>query len=48
MDVAPAWEDANSNLVEVDTVAYVDAEDNVSNSLSQIWELTFGPNLGLS
>ena len=42
INVTPVWEDANSNLVEVDTVAYVDAEDLVSNSLLQIWELTFG------
>ena len=35
-------EDANSKLVEVVTVADFDAEDNVGNSLSQIWELTFG------
>ena len=33
-------EDANSRLVEVATVAYVDAEDHVGNSLL-IWELTF-------
>ena len=41
--MTPAWEDANSNLVEVDTVAYVDADEYVGNSLLQIWELTFGP-----
>ena len=35
-------EDANSKLVEVVTVADVDAVDNVGNSLLQIWELTFG------
>ena len=40
--MTPAWEDANSKLVEVDTVAYVDAEDHVSHSFLQIWELTFG------
>ena len=40
-----ACEDANSKLVEVVIVADVDAEDHVSNSLLQIWELTFGPNL---
>ena len=34
-------EDANSKLVEVVTVADVDAEDHVGNSLL-IWELTFG------
>ena len=37
-----ACEDANSKLVEVVTVADVDTEDHVGNSLSQIWELTFG------
>ena len=36
-----ACEDANSKLVVVVTVAHVDAEDHVGNSLS-IWELTFG------
>ena len=34
-------EDANSKLVEVVTIADVDAEDHVGNSLL-IWELTFG------
>ena len=42
IDVILACEDANSKLVEVVTVADVDAEDNVGNSLLQIWELTFG------
>ena len=37
-----ACKNANSKLVEVVTVADVDAEDNVGNSLLQIWELTFG------
>ena len=41
--MALACEDANSKLVEVVTVADVDAEDNVVNSLLQIWEVTFGP-----
>ena len=36
-------EDANSKLVEVLTVADVDTEDHVGNSLLQIWDLTFGP-----
>ena len=36
-----ACEDGNSKLVEVITVV-VDAEDNVGNSLLQIWELAFG------
>ena len=39
-----ACEDANSKLVEVVTVADVDA---VGNSLLQIWELTFGPKTKL-
>ena len=34
-------EDANSKLVEVGTVADLDDEDHVGNSLL-IWELTFG------
>ena len=34
-------EDANSKLVEVVTVADVEAVDHVGNSLL-IWELTFG------
>ena len=38
-----ACEDANSKLVEVVTVADVDSEDHVGNSLLQIWELAFGP-----
>ena len=38
-----ACEDGTSKLVEVVTVAHVDAEDHVGNSLLQIWELTFGP-----
>ena len=43
IDVTLACEDANSKLVEVVTVADVDAEDHVGNSWLQIWELTFGP-----
>ena len=42
IDVTLACEDANSKLVEVVTVADVDADDNVGNSLLQFWELTFG------
>ena len=42
-----ACEDANSKLVEVVTVADVDTEDHVGNSLLQIWELTFGPKAKL-
>ena len=41
IDVTLRCEDANSKLVEVVTVADVDAEDYVGNSLL-IWELTFG------
>ena len=47
IDVTLVCEDANSKLVEVVTVADVDAEDNVGNSLLQIWELTFGPKAKL-
>ena len=36
-----ACEDANSKLVEVVTVADVDAEKWVEDSLVQIWKLTF-------
>ena len=46
IDVTLACEDANPKLVEIVTVADVDAEDHVGYSLLQIWELTFGPNLG--
>ena len=42
IDVTLACEDANSKLVEVVTVADVDSEDHVGNSLLQIWGLTFG------
>ena len=41
-DVALVCEDYNSKLVEVVTVANVDDEDRVGNSLLQIWELRFG------
>ena len=41
-----ACEDANSKLVKVVTVADADDEDHVGNRLLQIWELTFGHNLG--
>ena len=46
IDVTLACEDANSKLVEVVTVADVDAEDHVGNSLL-IWELTFGHKLNI-
>ena len=41
VDVTLACEDANSKLVEVVTVADVDSEDRVGNSLLQIWKLRF-------
>ena len=41
IDVTIAREDANSKLVEVVTVADVDDEDRVGNSLLQIWKLRF-------
>ena len=47
IDVTLAFEDANSNLVEVVTVGNDHAEDNVGNSLLQILELTFGPKAEL-
>ena len=37
-----ACEDANSKLVEVVTIADVDDENRVGNSLLQIWKLRFG------
>ena len=37
-----AFENANSKLGEVVTVADVDDEDLVGNSLLQIWKLRFG------
>ena len=42
-----ACEDAYSKLVEIVTVADIDAEENVGNSLLQIWELTFSPKTKL-
>ena len=41
-DVTLLCEDANSKLVGVVTVANVDDEDRVGNSLLQIWKLRFG------
>ena len=41
IDVTLSFEDANSKLVEVVTVANVDAEDCVGNSLLYIWKLRF-------
>ena len=45
--MALACGDANSKLVEVVTVADVDYENRVGNSLLQIWTLTFGPKTTL-
>ena len=42
IDVTLAFEDANSKLVEVVTVADVSDQDRVGNSLLQIWKLRFG------
>ena len=42
IDVALACKDANSKLVEVVSVADVDNENRVDNSLLQIWKLRFG------
>ena len=45
MDVTLECEDAYSKLVEVVTVADVDDDDRVGNSLLQIWKLRFGLKL---
>jgi len=42
IDVTLACEDANSKLVEVVTVADVEDEDHIGNSLLQILMLWFG------
>ena len=42
-----ACEDANSKLVKVVTVADVNAEDHVGNSLLHIWELRLIPKTKL-
>ena len=42
MHVTLAFEDGNSELVEVVTVADVDAEICVDDSLVQTWKLKFG------
>ena len=42
-----AFEDANSKLVEVVTVADVDDEDRVGNILLQIWKLRFSHKVKL-
>ena len=41
-DVTLACKDARANLVDVVTVADVDAEKCVDDSLVQIWKLKFG------
>ena len=47
IEVTLACEDANSKLFEAVTVADVDGEDRIGNSLLQIWKLRFG-HKGLS
>ena len=42
IDVTLAYEDDNSKLVEVVTVAHIDDEKRVDNSLVQIWKGKFG------
>ena len=42
IDVTLACEDADSKLVEVVTIANVDHEDRVGNSLMHTWELRLG------
>ena len=42
IDVALVCEDANSKLVEVVSIANVDHEDRVGNSLLHTWELMLG------
>ena len=42
IDVTLACEDAYSKLVEVVTVADVNDEERVNNSLLQIWKMRFG------
>ena len=41
-----ASEDTNSKLVDIVTVANVDDEDRVGNSLLQIWGLRIGYKAG--
>ena len=43
-----ACEDTSSKLFDVVTVADVDNEDRVGNSLLQIWRLRFGQKAKLS
>ena len=42
-----ACEDDNSKLVDVVTVAHVDDEKRVDNSLVQIWKVKLGHNVKL-
>ena len=42
IDVTLACADTNSKLVEVVTIANVDHEDRVGNSLLHTWELMLG------
>ena len=42
LDMTLACEDTNSKLFDVVTVAYVDDEDRVGNSLMPTWELGLG------
>ena len=42
-----AFEDANSKLVDVVSVADVDDEDRVGNILLQIWKLRFSHKVKL-
>ena len=47
IDATLACEDANSKLVEIVTVADVDAEKCVDDSLVQIWKVKFGNKVNL-
>ena len=47
IDVTLAFEDANSKIVDVVSVADVDDEDRVGNKLLQISKLRFGPKAKL-
>ena len=47
IDMTLECKDAKSKLVEVITVADVDDEDRVGNSLLQIWKLRFGHKVRL-
>ena len=42
IDLTLACEDSNPKLVEVVTVADIDAEKHVDDILAQIWKLKFG------